>query len=146
MDQRKRDFIRPLLLILTLVLGPVQAQIVLACPVMDTVMQNGCLHDDHDSSEECTNTVPGAAAESGDDPCCEQLVKISSDEDTGQAVPIVKPAEVHPPGAGHPQAIFTSFYIVEPPQPLELTGADQRAPSTVWSDSDTYLITQRLRI
>ena len=130
---------------LILVIGPVHAQSVFACAMMDMVMYSGCSHDGHKKNENCVDSVLDTAAESGDDPCCEQSVKLSIDEVARQATPIVKPAEVLS-DADQPQAIVASFNVIEPRRTLVVLRVIQTLPGPGRSGSDIYLITQRLRI
>ena len=141
MLQRKRSFIRPLLLALLLVIGPVHAQAVMACAAMDMDMYSGHGCDDHKKDSDCLDS----GHDIGDDPCCEHSVEFSIDEDTKQKTPIAKSAEIHP-GVDLFQAIIASFYVIEPTRAAALLGPNQSFPTASRSGSDTYLITQRLRI
>ena len=131
---------------LILVIGPVHAQTVFACTMMDMVMRGGCSHDDHTKDNDCVDSGFDTAAVSGDDPCCEQSVKFSIDEDARQATPIVKPAEARSVVADQTQAIVASFNVNDPRRTLVVLRVIQSLPGPGRSGSDTYLITQRLRI
>jgi hypothetical protein len=145
MQQRKRIFIRPLLLVLMLVLGPLHAQTIFACTMMDVAMHDDCCCDDDCQDKDCVDSTLDTALDSSEEPCCEQSVEVRIDEDARQHAPIVKHAEVGS-DVDQLQTIFTSFYVIEPPRTAGLAGLDQSFPTPSRSDSDTYLITQRLRI
>lgn len=145
MQRRKRPFIRPLLLVLMLVLGPLHAQTVFACAMMDTVMHGECCCAGHKSDEDCIDSGCDGAVNSNNDPCCERSVEVSVDEDARQDTPILKSVEVRS-DADPPQAIVTSFDDIAPPQRRAAEFLFQSLPDVRHSGSDTYLITQRLRI
>jgi hypothetical protein len=145
MQQRKRTFIRPLLLALILVIGPVHAQAMMACAAMDMSMSSEHDCDDHKKTSDCLDSGLDTTVDSVDDPCCEPSVELSIDESTRQNTPIVKPAEIHP-GVDLIQAIIASFYVIEPPRGAALLGSNQSFPTPSRPGSNTYLITQRLRI
>lgn len=145
MLKRKRTFIRPLLLVLMLVIGPVHAQTVLACAAMDKVMHDDCFCDDYNKDKNCADAGIGAAVDSGGDPCCELSVEFNIDEDARHDKPIAKPAEVRS-DVDPPQSIIAAFDPVELPRPVAVLGAVQSFQTSGGFGSDTYLITQRLRI
>ena len=128
-----------------LVIGPVHAQTVLACAVMDMVMHDDCSCDDYKKDKVCVGSGFDTAVDSGDDPCCERSVELSIDEDARQDTPSAKPAEVRS-DVDQLQAIIASIYFIEPPRTIAALGVIQSLPTPSRSNSDTYLITQRLRI
>jgi hypothetical protein len=81
----KRTFIRPLLLALLLVMGPVHAQVVFACAMMDMAVQGECDCCDHENGKACVDSDCDMAVDSGDGPCCEQSVEFSLDDDARTA-------------------------------------------------------------
>ena len=76
----KRTFIRPLLLALLLVMGPMHAQIVFACTMMDMAVQGECDCCDHENGKPCVDSDCDIAVDSDDDPCCEQSVELGFDD------------------------------------------------------------------
>lgn len=140
MYQLKRSFLRPLLLLLILVVGPLQAQTVFACVTMDMVMN---VADSCKTNQHCVNMDFSDALNLSQNPCFEQTVILSINQDLQQNIPAINSvveSDIDPP-----QAIATAFdfspwqqfiaYIVLP-----------RTSLTGQSGSNTYLITQRLRI
>ncbi len=145
MHQRKPKFIRLLLLVLMLAIGPVHAQNVLTCAVMGMVMHSDCFCDGDEKDKACVDSRYDTVLDSGDDPCCEHSVKLSIDEDSRQATQIVKPAGVRA-DVDQPPTIIASFDVFEPPRTIVKRGVIQSLPAPSRFGSDTYLITQRLRI
>ena len=145
MYQRKPNFIRPLLLVLMLVIGPVHAQNVLTCAVMDMVMHSDCFCDGDKRDKACMDSSFDIAADSDDAPCCEHSVNLTSDEDARRANPIVKPTGVHA-DVDQSQTIVASFDVIESRRALAIPRVIQSVPTPSRSSSDIYLITQRLRI
>lgn len=137
MTAKNPSFARVLLIVGVLIVGPLQAQSVFACAMMDEVMHECCCvgqKPDHDS-----------AVDANTDPCCEHSVTISIDEEARQNAPPVKPAEVRsdvdPPSCI--VAPITEFDLL--PQRVAFR-VDLSPPDLCYSLADTYLITQRLRI
>ena len=145
MQQRKRTIIHPLLLVLMLVIGPVHAQTVLACAMMDMVMHGECFCGSHEKDKNWVDSGCDAAVDSGDGPCCELSVELSIDEDARQDTPSAKPAEMRS-DADQPQSIIASFDFIEAPRAVAVLGVIQSVPTFSRFGSDIYLITQRLRI
>ena len=146
MQQRKRTFFRPLLLVLMLVIGPVHAQIVLACAAMDMVMHGDCSCDDYKKDKDCVDSGFDATVDSDGNPCCELSVEFNVNKDTRHDKPIVKPAEARS-DVDQPQTIVALFNPIEPPRAFAIPRVIQSPlPTPSRCGSDTYLITQRLRI
>lgn len=134
---------RLLLVLGVLIVGPLQAQSVFACPMMDEVMDECCCIG-HKTDKDCANADCDGAVDTDTDPCCDRSVTISIDEEARQDAPIVRPVEVRSdvdPPAGIVPTI-TEFSL--PPQRVALRL--HSPPDLCYSRSDTYLITQRLRI
>lgn len=145
MKSKKLSSSRVVLLLFVLVVGPLQVQSVFACPMMDEVMHGECCCVGHKADEDCVNADFAGAVEANTDPCCERSVTISIDEEARQDARIVKPVEVRSD--------------VDPPTGIVATLPDRNLlprrvahlldfspPAPFKSGSDTYLITQRLRI
>ncbi len=145
MQQRKRTFIRPLLLVLMLVIGSVHAEAVLTCAVMDMVMHDDCSCDDYKRDQDCVDSGFDATVDSGRDRCCEISVEFNIVEDARQDKQIVRPARVRF-DVDQPQSIVASFDVIEPRRALAIPRVIQSVPTPSRFGSDTYLITQRLRI
>ena len=145
MQQRKQTIIHPLLLVLMLVIGPVHAQAVLACAVMDKVMHDDCSCDDYTRDEDCVDSSFDATVDSDSDQCCELSAELNIDEDAKQDKPIVKPAEMRS-DADQPLSIVASIDLIEAPRAVAVLHVIQSVPTLSRFGSDIYLITQRLRI
>lgn len=144
MNPRKPSFARALLLLIV-ALGPLQAQTVLACAMMDVVVQDDCCCEDHDLNHGCESPDCGAALETREAPCCERSVEISADPDARQDGPIFKPVEVRS-DADPPQALVSSFQARFTPQAVPSTRGFHSAFAARRGGPETYLATQRLRI
>lgn len=143
MKRRLRTFLRSVL-ILIVASGPLQAQAVFACSMMDMVMEECCC-DAIPSGNENIDPEFDAAPGSNEEPCCEQSVEIRVDEDARQDTRIAKPLEVRS-DVDPPQAIVDSFDVIAAPQARPALFVYQPHPFIHSSGTDTYLITQRLRI
>ncbi len=145
MEQRKRTSIRPLLLILMLVVGPVHAHSVLECAMTDMVSHDDCHCDDHETGKDCVDAAFDSTIDSDDEPCCERSVEINVDEDARRDTPGAKAVELRT-DVDHPQTIVASFDPIEPPKVIATGDKVQSFPTPGRTGSDIYLITQRLRI
>jgi len=144
MDRGNPTFLRALLLLL-LAIGPLQAQSVFACAMMDTVVHDGCCCEGHETDDYCTNSNCESTLESGDFPCCERAIEVGIDPEAGQNTPPVKSTEVSS-GLDPPQALISSFDALFPPHPRLIHGVFHCRPVAGQTGSETYLVTQRLRI
>lgn len=144
MNHRNSSFLRPLLLLI-LAIGPLQAQSVFACAMMDTVVHDDCCCDGHTTDDRCMNPHCDPAFEAGDAPCCEQAIEVGIDQEAGKNTPPVKSTEVRS-GLDPPQALVSSFDGLFPSPPRLVDGVFRSLPAAGQSGSETYLVTQRLRI
>ncbi len=135
MTSRKPTIIRPILLVLMLVAGPLHAQTLFACAMMDEVMEDCC----------CDESEDRVALETKYVPCCEQSVELRFDLSSDEASVVIKPIEIRsdvdPPPA-IPLETIASLRIdrVVAIVPHRAIRCPQE-PGT-----NTYLVTQRLRI
>lgn len=143
MNRRLRTFLRPVL-ILIVAAGPLHAQTVFACSMMDMVMEECCC-DDHRIGKGCIDSDCDAAVGPSEEPCCEQSVEVQVDEDAREDARIVKPLEIRS-DVDPPHAIVASFDMIAAPQERSALVVYQPRPIARSSGTDTYLITQRLRI
>jgi hypothetical protein len=127
---------------LVLALGPLQAQSVFACAMMDTVVYDDCCCDDHCATSNCESTL-----ESGDAPCCERAIELGIDDEAGQKTPLVKSTDERRSGLDPPQVLISSVDAPFPSPPRLFHGVFHRLSNTAGqTGSETYLVTQRLRI
>ena len=136
---------RSLLIVSVLVIGPLQAHVVFACEMMDMVVLDECCCEEPAAHKDCVDSSSDATHQSSQDLCCERSVGLSLDEDARQDTPIVTPVEVRS-DVDPPQVTVASFDVIDPSQRVAAHGVFQRLPIAGQSGSDTYLITQRLRI
>lgn len=144
MRHRRPSGLRALLLLL-LAAGPLQAQTIYACAMMDAVVHDACCCEGPRAEDDCGSPGCDATLESGEDPCCERSVEVIVDQEAGQDALTVKPTEVRS-DVDPPPAIPFSSDALFPPSPIRTPGLVHRLSGTGQSGSDTWLLTQRLRI
>ena len=141
MNRRNKSFLRPLLLLLILVVGPLQAQTVFACVTMDMVMN---VVDSCKANQDCVNMDLDDVLDVSQNPCFEQSIVLSINQDLQQNIPAINSvveSDIDPP-----QAIATTLDRIFPPQHVQVLVVFPHTNFSGQSGSNTYLITQRLRI
>jgi len=141
MYRRNRSFLRPLLLLLFLVVGPLQAQTVFACLTMDMVMNNA---DNCKTNQDCVYMDFDDMLDLNQSPCFEQTIVLSFNQDLQKNVPIINSvveSDVDPP-----QVMDITLDLIFPPQTVLAFVVFPRINFSGQPGSNTYLITQRLRI
>lgn len=136
--------LRTFLILLVLIVGPLQAQNVFACSMMDQVMHGECCCDGHKADPGCINSDCDAVA--GSVPCCERSIQVVVDEETWKHTPIVIPAEARSSVDPPPVLLVSSYNEILPSLEHAAVRAAHIIPDVRHYDSDTYLVTQRLRI
>jgi hypothetical protein len=144
MKPRKPSFARTLLLLIV-ALGPLQAQTVFACAMMGRVMQEECCCEHHASARDCETADCGDTLESGEPPCCERSVDITADPDARHDGAISTPVELRS-DVESPYFLISSFEASFTPQAILGTRGLHSECTADPGGSDTYLVTQRLRI
>jgi hypothetical protein len=144
MKRRTPSFVRALLLLIV-ALGPLQAQTVFACAMMDRVMQDECCCEHHASVRDCEASECGAVPDLSEKPCCEHSVDITADPDARHDGSISKPVELRS-DVDPPHFLISSFEANFTPQAIPATRGFHAAAAATRGGSDTYLVTQRLRI
>ena len=139
MNHRNPKSLRALLLLL-LAVGPLQAQAMYTCAMMDGMVHASCCCDAHSTGDD---RVSEKTPSDGEDPCCERSIELSVDEASQKVAG--KAAEVRS-DPDPPQALIYSIQKVIRPQPIFGSGVRNSSPAARHSRSYTYLITQRLRI
>ena len=134
MKRRKPSFARALLLLVVAV-GPLQAQSMFACGMMDTIVHDECCCGEHDSAE----------LASGECPCCELSVEIGVDQEAMQDASVAKPAKIDS-DADPPHVPAFSSEVLFAPEPFVASPGRVATSAAPPAASDTYLTTQRLRI
>jgi hypothetical protein len=145
MNYRVPSFLLTLLFLLMMTIGSLQPKTVFACAMMDMVILYECCCDGHRTDKDCVDSSCDVMLESNRGPCCERSVEISINEDTRQDSPLVKPVEIRS-DVDPPQAIIVNSFdiLVSPHSAAALVVHSQ--PIAGLSGSNTYFITQRLRI
>lgn len=134
-----------MLLLLILVVGPLQAQSMFVCSMMDTVMYGDCCCIGHKVDQDCIDADCEGEVEASASPCCDRSVGISVDEEARQDIPVVKAVEVRS-DVDPPPAIAPSITEIEPRHLATASRVDYLPYLVCHSGTDIYLITQRLRI
>ena len=141
MFRRNRSFLRPLLLLVFLVVGPLQAQTVFTCLTMDMVMNN---LDNCKTNPDCVYMDFDDVLDVSQNPCFEKSIVLSINQDLQQNIPAINSvveSDIDPP-----QAIATTLDRIFPPQHVQVLVVFLHTNFSGQSGSNTYLITQRLRI
>jgi hypothetical protein len=84
MTRRKPTIIHLIPLVLMLVAGPLHAQTMFVCAMMNTVMEDRC----------CDDLTSRGTPETGSDPCCEQSVELRFDPASDETSVVIKQIKV----------------------------------------------------
>lgn len=144
MNYRVPSLLLALFFLLMMTIGSLQSKTVFACEMMDIVMYECCCVN-HKTDKDCVDSSCDAMLESNKGPCCEQSVEISVNEDTRQDPPLVKPVEIRS-DVDPPQAIIINSFDIFVSSHSAVASVTHFQPIVSLSGSNTYLITQRLRI
>ncbi|MCZ6855329.1 MAG: hypothetical protein O7G86_15565 [Gammaproteobacteria bacterium] len=136
MRSHRKQAVRPVLMVLLLLLGPLNAQTVFACMMMSGVVLESCCCDDH---EPVINKL-----DTEHEPCCEKFVELRTDP-TSDLSTFTKPVEVRS-DVDPPSAVFLAINLVVQPDRVITIATSNRDNSFHHPGSRTYLVTQRLRI
>ena len=137
MPQPSKQLVRAVLIGLMLIMGSVQADVSYFCGMMDMVIHDDCCCADAGMDD--------MMAADSDQPCCEKSVALSIDAATDQAQSQTKPikfeSDVDPPDN-------IAFAVENSPQIINRAAiiSIQRIATSHTGGSETYLLTQRLRI
>lgn len=132
-------------LLLALLIGQVQAQSVFTCALMDEVVHDECCCTANRTAQECGDSECGSLADRQLERCCDRSVELSFNPDAQDERPVTKPFELRT-GVDPPPAAVGSI-VLNAPAPTRSAIAVPALPSDAHLiRSDTYLITQRLRI
>jgi len=144
---------RPLfryLLLLMLAAGPLQAQTVLLCDMMEVPRQETCCCDEKagpareaEPGQECDRPPCNVAPRADAGGCCDSAVEMSYEPDAGPVV--AKPPSDRPdPNPSAP--ILIAYDLLVPPGPPERVPDSRPATVVIPDGSNLYLRTERLRI
>lgn len=133
------------LLLLGLLVGQVQAQSVFKCAMMDEVVHGECCCATNRTADDRGDSNCDDPANRQSERCCDQSVELSFNPDAQDERPIAKPFELRT-GVDPPPAVVCSMTL-NALAPTRSAIATPSLPSDAHLiRSDTYLITQRLRI
>jgi len=137
MPQPSKQLVRAVLIGLMLIMGSVQADVSYFCGMMDMVIHDDCCCADAGMDD--------MMVANSDQPCCEKSVALSIDVTTDQAQSQVKPIKFE--SDADPPDIIT-FAVENSPQIINRAAiiSIQRIATSHTGGSETYLLTQRLRI
>ncbi len=145
--------LRTLLLMLMLFVGPLHAQILYACTEIeksvDMAMHNTQDMAKHSTNlcnahQDCVNLDCEGALDSNEGLCCEGSAALSINPDLQQNLPAINLVELES-DVDPPQATVTTLSLFSPTQIFAIPVVSPRINSGQ-PGSNTYLITQRLRI
>lgn len=131
------------LLLALLAAGPLQAQTVMLCEMLDLAQQDTCCCHDPQPARECEDAEPAPAPRHSGDDCCDEVVELSfaPEENSGVAIPSAPRADPDPPD------LITQWPA--PPVPAASAAAlpvTWAASSPSPNGSRLYLLTERVRI
>ena len=139
MNKRCRYVIQALIILL--LVGPLQAQQIFQCDMMDATFYDDCCCDDHNN---CADSDCDEEADAKEVPCCDKSIELSLNDEAVDISKAIKSLElrtgIDPPA----QTILQRDNLF----PLNNALAYQSHSNILihHSGSDAYLVTQRLRI
>lgn len=133
---------RSLALVFMLAAGSVHAQIAFACSVLDEIFYDQCCCDDN---ETCTDSDCDEAFETNNKPCCQTSVALVVDDESDRSSAAIKPVEIRS-DVDPPPATVSVVNVYEPAYRFPAFVGNRLTGPTYRPASNTYLITQRLRI
>ena len=142
MQRHKGQFLRSLALVFMLVAGSMHAQIVFACNALDEIFYDQCCCDAH---ETCADSDCDEAFETNNEPCCQTSVALVVEDESDRSFATIKPVEIRS-DVDPPPAIVSALNVYEPAYRFPTFVGRRLTESTHPPASNTYLITQRLRI
>jgi hypothetical protein len=143
MHRSNISFLSLLFLTFLLLSGTFQTRTVYACAMMDMAMHDQCCCDDHGN---CAASDCGDALIPNDSPCCERSVELTNNLDIQQAVPLSGQRVEISSDVDPPEATFITDDFLSVTRVFTSPIIFPATISAARSGSDTYLITQRLRI
>lgn len=139
MNLHCRSVIRALAFLL--LVGPLQAQQVFVCGMMDTIFLGDCCCEDHNY---CADAGCSDAVTTENNQCCEESIELSFNIGANDEVNVIKSVEIRSNIDPPPIIVFAGEPLVEPIRFTETSYLYTAFPDS--PGSNIYLITQRLRI
>ena len=138
MQRRQRKVTSSILLTVMLAVGPLNAQVVFACSMMDAVFHDNRCCDEH---KDCADQDYDEPLEKERDPCCERFVELSVDHELPHFLkPIEVRTDVDPP------LLVAAIDLSVSACPTTTIVRIEGNIAVCSHGSNTYLTTQRLRI
>ena len=128
-------------LVFLLLAGPVQAQQVFQCSMMDSTFYDNCCCDDHGN---CADSNCDQATDLNNTACCDTSVELNLDNDAVDISKAIKSLEIRS-GIDPPAKVLPVHGVLLASSNTLLILAILQRQSHL-AGTDTYLITQRLRI
>lgn len=145
MSRRRATVTKSCFLLLALLIGQVQAQSVFKCALMDEVVHGECCCTTNGIAGDCGDSACDDPTNGPPERCCDRSVELSFNADAQDERPVTKPFELRT-GVDPPPAAVGSI-VINAQTPTRSALAVPSLPSDAHLiRSDTYLITQRLRI
>ena len=138
MTMNRRSIIRALVLLL--LVGPLQAQQVFACGMMDEVFLDDCCCEDHNN---CENSDSSDAL-TPENQCCEESIQLSFNDEANSDLGVIKSVEIRSDVDPPVVIVFADELLVESVCFAVISYHYTSPPDS--QGSNTYLVTQRLRI
>ncbi len=139
MNLHRRLIIRALIFLL--LAGPLQVQQVFACGMMDAIFLDDCCCEDHNR---CTDSDCGDVITTGNNPCCEESIELNFNNEANEELAVIKSVEIRSDVDPPPVNVFAAEQFAEPIRITVTNDLYSNSPFNL--GSNTYLITQRLRI
>lgn len=128
-------------LVFLLLVGSLQAQQVFACGMMDATFFDDCCCENHNN---CADADCSDAITTENNQCCEETVELNFNNEANNELTVIKSVEIRS-NVDPPPAITSLIkQLVEPVRFTETSYRYTNPPDKL--GSNTYLITQRLRI
>ena len=125
-------------LVFLLLVGPLQAQQVFVCGMMDAIFADCCCENNN-----CSPDSDSSDAITPENQCCEESIQLSINIDANSEIDVLKPVEIRsdvdPPAE-------VGYATTQWAEPGHFTVTSNLYTNPPCSAGTTYLITQRLRI
>lgn len=134
----RRPIIRALIFLL--LVGPLQAQQVFACGMMDAVFLDDCCCEDHNNCEDSDSSdliTP-------ENQCCEVSIELGFNDEANSEVDVIKSVEIRSDVDPPIEIVIANAQWEEPIRIAAISFPYSRPADS--QGSNTYLVTQRIRI
>ena len=139
MNLHRRSIIQTLLLFL--LIGPLEAQQLFVCEMMDTTFLNDCCCEEH---KNCADTDCSDSITTESNTCCEVSIELNINHEAYDELTVIKSVEVRSNVDPPPVIVYAVKQLAEPVCIIETRDVYSSPPYKL--GTNTYLTTQRLRI